>query len=198
LVQDAAFPAQIHDCNSALVYLRRHAAEYRLDPERVGVSGHSAGAHLAALMATTGNASPFATDSSISVRVQAAACLSGPFDLDRDRGQWPKSMFVWNPKDAFFPFFPGKIYDGDFARRASPTSYVRAGLPPMLIISGGKDTSVPVGQAVVFADLLREKGNEVMLVIEPEEGHSLHGAATRLQSLDFLERILKRPSPSKQ
>jgi acetyl esterase/lipase len=50
LTADVPFPAQIEDCNAALMYLRQHAAEYQLDDDHVGALGHSAGAHLAAHM----------------------------------------------------------------------------------------------------------------------------------------------------
>jgi dipeptidyl aminopeptidase/acylaminoacyl peptidase len=101
-------------------------------------------------------------------------------------------MFVWNPKDAFFSFFPTGAYDSGFARMASPTSYVHAGIPPMLIISGAQDTCVPVGQASVFADNLKAAGVDVTLVIEPDQGHSLNDKVTRAESIDFLKRILEK------
>jgi len=195
-IQDAPFPAQINDCNAALIYLRQHAAQYNLDPNRVGVTGHSAGAHLAALMAVTGDGDQFAKNPPVSVRVQAAVCLSGPFDLDRDRGQWPKTSFVWNPRDAFWPFFPNKTYDPVFAQMASPTSYVHPGIPPMLVISGGKDTLVPVDQARVFVDKLKKAGVDATFVLDPDHGHGLNGGVTQEQDIEFLAHILNGLPPS--
>ncbi|MGL4942179.1 MAG: alpha/beta hydrolase fold domain-containing protein, partial [Thermoguttaceae bacterium] len=49
------FPAQIEDCKSAVRWLRAHAAEYNIDPDRIGVWGVSAGGHLAALLGTMGD-----------------------------------------------------------------------------------------------------------------------------------------------
>src|SRR5438067_9711157 len=54
LSQHAVFPAQILDCKNAVRYLRAHAQEYGLDPDRFGVWGASAGGHLVALLGTTG------------------------------------------------------------------------------------------------------------------------------------------------
>jgi len=54
LIQHAIFPAQIHDCKAAIRWLRAHAKEYRLDPDRIGVWGASSGGTLAALLGTTG------------------------------------------------------------------------------------------------------------------------------------------------
>ncbi|MBZ0185864.1 MAG: alpha/beta hydrolase, partial [Candidatus Obscuribacterales bacterium] len=47
------FPAQIYDCKAAIRFIRAHAEEYNIDPDRIGVWGHSAGGHLAALLGTT-------------------------------------------------------------------------------------------------------------------------------------------------
>ena len=55
LSQQAAYPAQIEDCKGAVRWIKAHASEYGLDPERVACAGTSAGAHLALLLATTGD-----------------------------------------------------------------------------------------------------------------------------------------------
>lgn len=157
LVKDAAFPAQIEDCNAAIAWLRTHAQEYRLDPGKIAVTGHSAGAHLCALIAATGDKTIFKNPQ----KVQAAVCASGPFDLDRDRGQWPEKSFLRNERDPMFPFFPNKVYDAAFARYASPQSYIHAGMPPMYIVHGDSDRLVPLGQAQVFAEDLKKAGVEV-------------------------------------
>jgi acetyl esterase/lipase len=55
LSHQATFPAQIHDCKAAIRWLRAHAEEFGLDPERIGAWGSSAGGHLAALLGTSGD-----------------------------------------------------------------------------------------------------------------------------------------------
>jgi acetyl esterase/lipase len=189
---DAPFPAQVEDCNAALVWLRANAKEYHLNPDRVGVVGHSAGAHLAALMAVTGGEHPFSKALNASLRVQAAVCWAAPFDLDRERGNWPTNMFAWNPKDPFSrTFFPGGAYDGDFARKASPASYIHAGIPPMLIVHGARDTTVPLGQASVFAAKLKESGVDVTFRVDPDHGHDVMGASATEEAIQFFERTLR-------
>src|SRR5579864_2493449 len=73
LTNEAVFPAQIQDCRAAIRWLRAHAAEYRLNSDRIGVWGESAGGHLAALLGTSADAKEFDAGSSdtSSVRVQA-------------------------------------------------------------------------------------------------------------------------------
>jgi acetyl esterase/lipase len=192
-VQDGSFPAQIDDCNAALIWLRKNAAQYHLDPAHVGVAGHSAGAHLAALMAVTGDGTQFSKDPSANVRVQAAVCWATPADLDRDRGQWPAKSIMFNPRDPLFKLYPNGVYDGAFARTASPASYVHAGICPMLILHGGKDDLVPVGQAQAFADALKKAGVDVTFRIDPERGHGVMSAAATDEAIQFFQRTLGPP-----
>ncbi len=193
-VQDACFPAQVEDSNAALIWLRQNAVRYCLDPDRVGVMGHSAGAHLAALMAVTGDGPTF-TKGPVSVRVQAAVCWAPIADLDVDRGQWPARSFLRNPHDPAMKFYPGGNYDPVLARQASPVSHVHAGIPPILILHGAKDELVPLGQASTFADRLREAGVDVTFHVDPASGHNVMSAGATNEAIQFFQRTLQ-PSPS--
>jgi dienelactone hydrolase len=196
LTADAPFPAQIEDCNAALIYLRQHAAAYHLDADRVGAVGHSAGAHLAALMAVTGDSRRFSPNSGHSVRVQAAVCWATPADLDRDRGDWPKTSMMYNGTNApLWGLFPDKSYDGSFARTASPASYVHPSGPPMIIVHGAQDKLVPPGQAVAFADALKKSGVEVTLRVDPYHGHDVMNAASVDEAVAFFGLTLKPVDP---
>jgi len=81
----APFPAQVHDCKAAIRWLRAHAKEYNLDPDRIGVWGGSAGARLAALLGTTnGNKELEGTVGDyegVSSDVQAVCDWSGSSDM---------------------------------------------------------------------------------------------------------------------
>ena len=192
LSADAPFPAQIEDCNAALAYLRERAGTYRIDPDRVGTLGHSAGAHLAALMACTGNGQRFSTDPKASLRVQAAVCWAIPADLDRDRGKWPKTSMMHNAEGApLWGLFPDRRYDGEFARMASPASYVHADIPPIAMVHGEKDELVPPGQALAFADSLKKAGVRLQLRVDPERGHDVMNAESVNEAVGFFTSILK-------
>ena len=85
LTDVAMFPAQIHDCKAAIRFLRANAKQHRIDPNRIGVWGSSAGAHLAALMGVTngnkeveGNIGKYTQTSS---DVQAVCDWCGPTDF---------------------------------------------------------------------------------------------------------------------
>lgn len=84
------FPAQIEDCISDLRWLRQKGARYRVDTDRMGMFGHSAGAHLSALIATTRGTNPFKSLTGISTQVQAVVLWLGPLDLGREHGLRPK------------------------------------------------------------------------------------------------------------
>ena len=188
-VQDAPFPAQIEDCNAAIAWLRNNASKYHINPDKIGVTGHSAGAHLCALIAATGDGTTFKNPQ----KVQAAVCASGPFDIDRERGQWPQKSFLWNERDAMFPFFPNKTYDGVFARYASPQSYIHAGMPPILIVHGEKDTLVPLGQAQVFADDLKKAGVDATIRVTAGRDHgTVMDDAAKAEAITFFEKHLKQ------
>lgn len=192
LTGESPFPAQIEDCNSALAYIRQHADDYRIDPERIGALGHSAGAHLAALMACTGNGDRFSSGKGASVRVQAAVCWATPADLDRDRGQWPKTSMMHNADDRpLWQFFPHRTYDGEFARMASPASYVHAGVPPIHIVHGKLDDLVPPGQALAFAESLKSVGVPVTLRVVADRGHNVMNAESADEALRFFKAVLK-------
>jgi acetyl esterase/lipase len=196
LTGDAPFPAQIEDCNAALIHLRQHAAEHRLDAGRVGALGHSAGAHLAALMAVTGDGHRFSPGSEASVHVQAAVCWATPADLDRERGDWPKTSMMHNGTNApLWAFFPGKVYDAALARTASPASYVHPGVPPLLMVHGAQDKLVPPGQAVAFAEALRAAGVAVAWRVDPDRGHDVMNAAAIDEAVAFFQRALQPAKP---
>jgi len=193
LTPEVPFPAQLEDCNRALAWLREHASEHRIDPGRIGVMGHSAGAHLCAMMATTGGVHPVSKTSVAGGRVQAAVCWAPPCDLDRERGDWPRTMFTWNPADMFSrTFFPHGCYNAEFAREASPASYVHGGVPPILIVHGERDMIVPIGQAARFSASLREAGVKVSFRVDAEAGHHVMRKETELEALDFFKHTLRR------
>lgn len=192
LTADSPFPAEIEDCNAALAYLRHRADSYRIDPDRVGTLGHSAGAHLAALMACTGNGERFSSDPQESLRVQASVCWAIPADLDRDRGKWPATSMMHNPSSApLWGFFPNKRYDGEFARMASPASHVHADIPPVLIVHGQQDELVPPGQALAFAESLKKAGVPMKLRVVSNRGHDVMNEESIDEAIGFLTRSLK-------
>jgi acetyl esterase/lipase len=87
LSPEASFPAQIYDCKAAVRWLRANAKTYRIDPERFGSWGGSAGGHLAALLGTSSEDKtlerPVGRHPKVSSRVQAVCDWFGPTDLEQ-------------------------------------------------------------------------------------------------------------------
>ncbi|MCA9082970.1 MAG: SMP-30/gluconolactonase/LRE family protein [Planctomycetaceae bacterium] len=84
LAGEAAFPGGIHDCNAATRYLRAHAADLKIDPDRIGAVGGSAGGHLVGLMATGWKVKDLQGDgghADQSSRLQAAIVMAGPMQI---------------------------------------------------------------------------------------------------------------------
>ncbi len=131
LTGEAPFPACIEDVKCAVRWLRAHAAEYRVDPDRIGAFGHSAGAHLVLMLAMCPASAGLEGDggwNEFSSRVNAVVAASTPV---RVRGTGP---------------------DAD---RWSPTSYITNNLPPMLFIQGTKDEIVSPPTVDAFVDKLK-------------------------------------------
>ncbi len=189
------FPAQIEDAKCAVRFLRAHAAEYSLDPNRIVALGSSAGGHLAALLGTTDAAAGFDTSggwTNESSRVQAVVDLFGHADLayaiqHRERVRMiAQSVFGTKSSEAIL-------------RRASPVSYVTPDDPPFLLVHGERDGMVPVRQSELMKAALEEQGVPVQLVVVKHAGHCLVPAGGRPNPsretlgrliADFADRVL--------
>lgn len=159
LSTEAKYPAALHDCKAALRCLRAHAQELKLDPDRIGCMGGSAGGHLSGLTAMTsglttpafeGDADPakrpFADQSST---VKACIVMAATQDLvAANQGKKNEGALL----------FFGATADEkpDLYKEASPITHVRPGVPPTLFIEGEKDT-LKIGRAEMM-DRLKALG----------------------------------------
>lgn len=173
LSSQAKYPAQIEDCRAAVRWLRAHAAEYGLDPARIGVWGASAGGHLAALLGTAAAEKSFEVGEHLdqSSAVQCVIDSFGPSDL-LHWGDPPLPAYLDAPDTAVARLLGGRVRDHiDKARLASPVTFVDRHSAPFLIMHGANDPIVPVQQSVVLDAALRRAGVESTLVVIPGGGH---------------------------
>ena len=197
LSQDAIYPAQIEDCKAAIRWLRAHAAQYGIDPARIGVKGESAGGHLAALLGTTGQTRRFDVGENLD-QSSAVACVFdrfGPADLLHWDAAPEQKIRLDNPDSYISKLLGGLVRDRqDLAHAASPLDFVDAHSAPFLILHGDKDTTVPLSQSQALDAALKKAGVESTLVVVPGAGHNgpaFSKPALTEQMLAFFDRHLK-------
>jgi gluconolactonase len=138
---EARFPAAIHDCNASVRFLRAHAREYRIDPNRIGAVGGSAGGHLVGLMATAAHVKEFqgaGGNPDQSSRLQAAVVMAGPWELATGPvAERSRKM----PEQSNSNKWLGKTIDEapDLYKKASPFTHIDKDTPPTLFMAGEFD-----------------------------------------------------------
>ena len=196
LSSQAKYPAQIEDCRAAIRWLRAHAGEYGLDPERFGGWGASAGGHLAALLGTAAGEKRFDVGENLdqSSAVRCVIDSFGPSDL-LHWGDPPLPAFLDTPDSAVARLLGGRVRDHvELARLASPVNFVDSRSAPFLILHGERDPIVPVQQSAVLDAALRRAGVESTLVIIPGAGHGgevFGDGRTLVQMAAFMDRHLR-------
>lgn len=196
---EALFPAQIQDCKAAVRWLRANANAYRLDPNRIGAWGASAGGHLAAMLGTSGGVQELEGDlgnQQESSRVQAVADFFGPTDfLKMDAAALPGGQ-KHDPADSPESQLVGGPIQENKAKvaRANPITFVTRNAPPFLILHGDQDPLVPVNQSELLYDALKRAGVNVTFhkIVGAGHGGPQFGTPiTKAMVLAFLDQHLK-------
>ena len=197
LTTEAIFPAQIHDCKGAIRWVRAHAAEYGIDPERIGVLGTSAGAHLASLVGTSGDVAELEGEVGgnleYSSRVQAVCSWFGLGNI-ATLPRYPSSQKFDVLTSPISMLLGGLLEDRlDLARLASPATWISPDDPPFLLQHGTDDMTVPFGASVEFDSALRSGGVEVEfqpVVGAAHGGPAFESDSVRGKGIEFFERHL--------
>jgi acetyl esterase/lipase len=173
LAPENRFPAAVEDCKAAVRWLRANARAYKINPDRIGVMGFSAGAHLACLLGVTTRDDGLEGDggnAEQSSQVQAVVSFFGPTDLTR-------AVFAKEATTAnFVPLLGGTLAERpEEYRRASPIVYVRKNAPPFLLLHGTADRIVPPEQASAMAERLQKAGGVAKVEWVEGEGHGWRG-----------------------
>lgn len=170
------YPAPLEDMREALRWLRKHAADYQVDPTRVAAYGFSAGGHLAALLGTL--------DGPPEGRVQAVVAASAPTDL---------TLF---PGGEILPLFLGATYEENpgLFREASAVTHVSKDDPPFFLYHGTDDTTVSPEHTRLFKAALDRVGVRNELRWVEGRGHAsmlLFNGAAETAAIDFLDDVLR-------
>jgi len=156
------WPLNLHDCKTAVRFLRQNADKYRIDADHIGAIGGSAGGHLVAMMAVTESSDmldPFGPYSKHSSRIQAVVPMYGVHDVTR-RARAKGSELSES--------------DAELCRQASPVSYVTSDDPPALILHGTEDALVPVEQSRILHASLKAAYVPTELIVIEGAPHSFH------------------------
>jgi acetyl esterase/lipase len=167
---EAKYPAALYDSKAAVRWVRANAASYRIDPNRIGAAGGSAGGHLVAMLGTTIDMPEFESsegNSGVSSRVAAVAGFNPAVDL-ADFGKRGAGA-----GDNAVTQFLGAPYGEkpDLWKSASPSYYVSAKSAPMLFLHGDSDSTVPYRQSVEMMEKLKANGVRAELFTAPGANH---------------------------
>ncbi len=181
-------PDAVADMKRAVRFIRCHAKEYGIDPNRIGVTGGSAGGHLSLMLGTSGDdGSPLASDpiDRTSSRVQAVACFFPPTDFLNYGTEGTvalgtgvlanfKAPFDFrriDPKTRSYVPITDQKQVLEIGRSISPVTHVTKDDAPTLILHGDADKLVPIQQAERIMAKFKEAGVPAELVVKPKAAH---------------------------
>jgi acetyl esterase/lipase len=174
---EAKWPAQIHDTKAALRWMRANTTRLGVDPDRIAVHGNSAGAHLALMMAATGNMPEFegaGVHQGVDTSVRACIAIYPPVDI----GPMPLQGMLLG-------LMGGKATAED-CRGASPVSYARRDFPPTMLIHGTGDEVVPWQASRQMYDALAREGAPVELHLLEGLPHAFDANSAYSKSISTL------------
>ncbi len=196
LTGEASWPAQIHDCKAAIRWIRAHARELNLDPDKIAAWGSSAGGHLSSLLGTSGDVAALEGElgphTGVSSRVQCVVNLCGPEDFTLALMFDTQGQPIWQD-DAVSGLLGGPAPDRPTeARAASPVTHVSKDDPPFLTFHGTADQRVAFHHAEAIHAALQKAGVPSLLVPISGGGHGSVGhAEVRVRGQAFTDRHLR-------
>ena len=165
------------DIHRAVRFIRHRASQYGVDPNRLGITGGSAGGHLSLTIATQGAKGDSAAKDPVdreSSEVQCVACFFPPTDFLNYSKPGEDAVGVGTLlqfKPAFGPRADTAEERQKLGREISPIYFVHSNMPPILIIHGDADTLVPIYQARMFVKRCEEVGSPAKLIVREGKNH---------------------------
>ncbi len=139
----------VADGKSAVRWIRAHAGQLGIDPQRIAAAGGSAGGHVAA----------------------STALLDDPVPAETNVSSVPDALVLFNPVIDTTEKGYGSKALGNRSRELSPVHHVRSGLPPTIVFHGDADRTVPYENVERFQQLMTESGNACRLVTYEGAAH---------------------------
>lgn len=180
----STWPQNLHDCKTAVRWLRENAERLSIDPNRIGAIGGSAGGHLVSMLGVTGDdktLDPPGPYGKHSTKIRAVVDMYGPLPEARQN----KLAFLGKSAEE-----APELY-----KQVTPTTHLDKNDPPFLILHGTADTTVPVSDSEQFAAALKKAGIEHELIIIQGAPHTFtlqpQQRDLRPTVLEFFEKNLK-------
>jgi acetyl esterase/lipase len=171
----------LHNLKTGIRWVKAHAADYKIDPDRLGLTGASAGGHLACLCAATaddGNPDDRNALNRFSTRVKAVSVFFPPTDFTN----WGKMKVEPGNLGPTGRMVGNLLYQGGVTnqsdddvfeqiKKISPAHHVTEQFPPFLVYHGDKDPLVPLQQSELLVAALKKEGVPAELIVKPGGGH---------------------------
>ncbi len=168
-------PEMVEDIRRSVRYVRLNGSRFKVDPAHLGITSGSSGGHLALMVGMTGDDG--AADSQdqverVSSRTQAIVAWFPPTDMI-NWGAPNGYRTIETLRPTFFPQIFGKITNlEEQLKSISPIYQLSTDDPPLLLLHGDKDKTVPVQQSQLLEAKYREADLDVQLIVHPGGGHS--------------------------
>ncbi|MES1213350.1 MAG: prolyl oligopeptidase family serine peptidase [Singulisphaera sp.] len=171
----------LHNLKTGIRWVKAHAEEYKIDPDRLGLTGASAGGHLACLCAATADDGKPDDKNPLnrpSTRVKAVSVFFPPTDFTN----WGKVKVEPDNLGATARMVGNLLYQGGITnqsneevfeqiKKISPAHNVTGQFPPFLVYHGDKDPLVPLQQSELLIEVLKKEGVPAELIVKPGGGH---------------------------
>ncbi len=143
----------VRQCRAALAFLYKNSLSLGYDPNRISLSGHSAGGHLTGMMLSTDWEGQYGLPADL---IKSGCAISGLFDLTPFPYSWlqPKLQFTW-----------------DQVARNSPIRHLPQGCGPVIVAVGGDESKEFHAQSETYVDLLKKQGHAVTYLDMPAKNH---------------------------
>ena len=210
LAPGTRFPENLYDVKTAVRWARANAAQHRLDPERFGMAGDSAGGYFTLMIAATANIPALEGEQygwpGVSSAIQAAVDFYGPVDMESDWAEYYAASGVKRLplKLKGYPSMEEYEFSSVSARHLAPLvcphRYVHPEMPPVLLLHGVSDCVVPYQHSELMAQRIREVCGEgrAKLLLYPERVHSdrdfMDGESARIAA-EFCARVFRGERP---
>lgn len=192
---ESVFPASLVDGKAAVRYLKAHAEEFCIDSDRICVMGESAGGALASLIGFTGHLKEFEAGDYLDYdsSVNAVVSFYGVADMTNDFAAGKAGAGAYNDDVPPWTFedYLGINYTKEVAEKSSAATYINETTPPIMLLHGADDTTVPIAQSEGFYEQLQKNGVECDFYVVEGAGHG-DDAFYQPQILDVVDEFLKK------